>query len=251
VSTTKLVGLYGKLPAHGDFIYRNLPTGFINTWDAWLQGFVGCSQEQLGDAWLDIYLTSPIWRFAFSEGVIDQQVWAGIVLPSVDRVGRYFPFSIVTCSNSALNPLEVIAQSYWFENLESLALKALDGQITIDDLAEEINQHPLRQTLIYTSGATLSNKGATLNNKLGTVIKLDFEEQSPNSVLPYLFNVSLKESLSSYSVWSTQGSQKVEPCLFYSRGLPQMQGLAAMLDGQWNLWGWNEPCYLNAMQQQQ
>ncbi len=241
--STKLVGLYGKLPAHGDFIYRNLPTGFINTWDSWLQGFVGCSQEQLGEAWLDTYLTSPIWRFAFSEGVIDQQVWAGILLPSVDRVGRYFPFSIVTCSPAALNPLEVIAQTHWFEALESLALKALDGQIAIDDLAEEINKHPLRQALIY-------SPGTVLNNKAGSVIKLDFEEQSPNSVFPYLFNVSLKESLSSYSVWSTQGSQQVEPCLFYSRGLPPMHGLAAMLDGQWGLWGWNEPCYLNAMSQE-
>lgn len=242
MSITKSVGLYGKLPAHGDFIYRNLPTGFINTWDSWLQGFVSCSQEQLGEAWLDTYLTSPIWRFAFSEGVVDQYVWAGIVLPSVDRVGRYFPFSIVTCSSAALNPLEVISQAHWFETLESLALKALDGQIPIDELAEEINQHPLHKTLIYTSNAPL-------NNKLGTVIKLDFEEQSPNSVFPYLLNTSLKESLSSYSVWSTQGSQQVEPCLFYARGLPQMQGVAAMLDGQWDLWGWNEPCHLNAMQQ--
>lgn len=240
MNTPKSVGLYGKLPAHGDFIYRNLPTSFINAWDSWLQGSVASTQEQLGEAWLDTYLTSPIWRFAFSEGVIDQHVWAGIVLPSVDRVGRYFPFSIVTYSSAALNPLEVIAQTHWFETIESLALKALEGRIHIDELAEEINQHPLRQTLIYAANSSQ-------NNKLGTVIKFDFEEQSPNSVFPYLMNASLKENLSSYSVWSTQGSQQVEPCLFYSRGLPQLQGLAAMLDGQWNHWGWSEPCYLNAM----
>jgi type VI secretion system protein ImpM len=235
------VGFYGKLPAHGDFIYRNLPSGFIHAWDSWLQGFVSCSQEQLGESWLDIYLTSPIWRFAFSEGVIDQHVWAGIMLPSVDRVGRYFPFSIVTCSHAALNPLEVISQTQWYETLESLALKALDGQVSIDELAEEINQHPLTQTLIYTSDARP-------NNKLGTIIKFDFEEQSPNSVFPYLLNSSLKESLSSYSAWSTEGSQQMQPCLFYCRGLPQLQGLAAMLDGQWDHWGWNEPCHLNEMQ---
>jgi type VI secretion system protein ImpM len=65
------VGLFGKLPAHGDFIYRNLPSNFINAWDAWLQGFVGSSQEQIGESWLDVYLTSPIWRFVLSDGVID------------------------------------------------------------------------------------------------------------------------------------------------------------------------------------
>ena len=100
--TKNLTGLFGKLPAHGDFIYRDLPPSFINVWDEWLQGYVGSVKEQLGDAWLDVYLTSPIWRFAFGEGVIDENVWAGIMLPSVDRVGRYFPFSIATKLPAAL-----------------------------------------------------------------------------------------------------------------------------------------------------
>jgi type VI secretion system protein ImpM len=228
LNITKLVGLYGKLPAHGDFIYRNLPTSFINTWDAWLQGFVSCSQEQLGDSWLDTYLTSPIWRFAFSEGVIDQHVWAGIVLPSVDRVGRYFPFSIAACLSGTANPLDVISQTAWFETIESLALRALEGQLPIDELAVEITQHQFSRAEFYTSESLVVNK-------LGTLIKLNTEEQSPQSTFSYLLNTSLKESLSSYSVWSTQGSQQVDPCLFYCRNLPQMQGLTAMLDGQWHL----------------
>ena len=49
-------GVYGKLPSHGDFIHRNLPAGFIASWDEWLQLFVGGSKEYMGDAWLDIYL---------------------------------------------------------------------------------------------------------------------------------------------------------------------------------------------------
>lgn len=243
------VGLFGKLPAHGDFIYRNLPSSFINAWDTWLQGCVACSQEQLGEGWLDIYLTSPIWRFAFSDGVIDEHVWAGIVLPSVDRVGRYFPFSIVTHLPASANPMELIAQTQWFDVIEELALKALDGQLPIDELLEEINLHPCDQTEIYTTGATSLNTIAPQVNKLGTVIKMDFSEQSPRSTYSHLLNAQLKESLSSYSVWSTHGSQCVEPCLFYSRGFPPMQGVAAMLDGQWDQWGWSQPCQLNSMQQ--
>lgn len=240
MNSTNTVGLYGKLPAHGDFIYRNLPTSFIQAWDSWLQGCVACSQEQLGEDWLDIYLTSPIWRFAFSDGVIDERVWVGIVLPSVDRVGRYFPFSIATPVAPTANPLELIAQTQWFEAIEALALKALEGQLPIDELLQEINLHPCIPLDIYTSVPQSATKS-------GAVIKMDFAEQSPRSTYSPLMNSLLKESLSSYSVWATQGSQYVEPCLFYTRGFPPMQGVAAMLDGQWQQWGWNQPCQLNSM----
>jgi len=228
------IGFFGKLPAHGDFIYRCLPTNFINVWDEWLQGFVKCSQEQLDEAWLDIYLTSPIWRFAFSEGVIDQHAWVGIVLPSVDRVGRYFPFSIVARVSSEQNPLELIAQNSWFEAIESLALNALDGQIAIDDLITEINSHVPAKTNACSVGASLSQHA-------GTVITLGSEEQAAASAIAPLFHSLLKDGLSSYSVWTTQGSDLVEPCLFYSAGLPSLQNLAAMLDGQWAARGWNQP----------
>jgi type VI secretion system protein ImpM len=240
VNANNSVGFFGKLPAHGDFIYRGLPTNFINIWDEWLQGFVKCSQDQLGEAWLDIYLTSPIWRFAFSEGVVDQHGWVGIVLPSVDRVGRYFPFSIAARISADQNPLEMISQSHWFEGVEALALKALDGQTTIDELIQDVNSVSLDQTLVYSCGIpSYSQKGA--------VIAMDFDVHSPRSVLAPLFHSALKEGLSSYSVWTTQGSELVEPCLFYCAGLPSLQNLSAMLDGQWVARGWNQPCRLTAV----
>ena len=231
----KSVGLFGKLPAHGDFIYRDLPTNFINTWDAWLQGFVGSSQEQLGEAWLDIYLTSPIWRFSFSEGVIDEHVWAGIVLPSVDRVGRYFPFSIATRLSDGANPIDVINHMEWFESMESAALRALEGQLSIDALVDEINHKPLK----YSSGYVAA---APTQHSVGTHITLD-DDALPASALPSVLNGALKGLSPSYSVWSTQGSQYVEPCLFHTMGLPQMRGISALLDGQWEQWGWHEPAH--------
>jgi len=91
MTTEMQTGLYGKLPAYGDFIFRNLNSSFITPWDEWLQHFISGTQEQIGEGWLDIYLTSPIWRFVLSPGVIDNKMWAGLMMPSVDRVGRYFP----------------------------------------------------------------------------------------------------------------------------------------------------------------
>ena len=59
------IGLYGKLPGHGDFVARNLPNNLVQIWDGWLQAFIGSSQERLGQDWLNVYLTSPVWRFGF------------------------------------------------------------------------------------------------------------------------------------------------------------------------------------------
>ena len=228
------VGFFGKLPAHGDFIYRDLPSNFINIWDAWLQSFVGSSKENMGESWLDIYLTSPIWRFAFSEGVVDQFAWAGILLPSVDRVGRYFPFSIATRLPASANPMQIISQVEWFERMEAAALQALNGQVLIDDLLRLINREPLVSSSFYSLTASKTNS-------VGTVIKQTIDDQSPHAAFSHLLDASLRETLSSYSVWNTLGSDYVEPCLFHARGLPPMRGIAAMLDGQWEQWGWHEP----------
>ncbi len=231
-------GLFGKLPAHGDFIYRNLPTHFINLWDSWLQGFVSGSQEQIGDNWLDIYLTSPIWRFVLSAGVIDENNWIGILLPSVDRVGRYFPFSVACPLSPSLTPAEILEKNTgWFEAMEKAALGALEGTYQIEDLILELNKHKV-------AGSGRYRRQDSASSQTGAVIKMEFEEQAPVSVLPHFVDSLLKESLSSYSIWCTRGSQYVDPCVFYSPGLPQRRGIAAMLDGQWAGRDWHEPLRL-------
>jgi type VI secretion system protein ImpM len=56
------VGLYGKLPSHGDFLRRRTSDTFVDRWDAWLQRCMAASQSVLGERWLDVYLSSPAWR---------------------------------------------------------------------------------------------------------------------------------------------------------------------------------------------
>lgn len=233
-------GVFGKLPAHGDFIYRDLPTRFINVLDTWLQGFVGGSQEQLGEQWLDIYLTSPIWRFAFSEGVVDENAWAGLFLPSVDRVGRYFPFSVAMPLAPGSIPTEFISlQSEWYDAIEAAALRALNGELAIDDLVSVINGETSLMETIYT-------KHGRADNIANTVVNVEFEEQSPLSTMPFFLDGCLQELLSSYSVWSTRGSDLIEPCVFVAKSLPAIGGIAAMLDGRWSDWNWRQPYELKA-----
>lgn len=233
--TSDTTGLFGKLPAHGDFIHRNLPTKVINEWDSWLQTFIGSTQERLGDAWLDIYLTSPIWRFCLSAGVVDDHVWAGILLPSVDRVGRYFPFSVLRKLPANTNPCDFMqSEQAWFEAIEAAALKALDGHLQTDPLLQVLNQAQLSMQREYVP-QTQAKVDA------GVVVDMDFEECSTLVTMPHLLDAFVASTFSSYSVWSTLGSERVEPCVFITPGMPAVAGGAAMMDGLWEHWQWSVP----------
>src|SRR5262245_57724984 len=88
-------GFYGKLPSHGDFVRRRVPDAFVDAWDDWLRECLAASRNALGDRWLDVYLTSPAWRFVCASGACGPSTMLGLMAPSVDRVGRYFPLTIV------------------------------------------------------------------------------------------------------------------------------------------------------------
>lgn len=231
------VGLYGKLPAHGDFITRDLPPAFINIWDEWLQRGMLCSQEELGDNWLDIYLTSPIWRFAISTGAIDDNNWAGIMIPSVDRVGRYFPFTLVAKLSSGSNAFEMISsEGSWYRNLENIALEGLDGHLDVDEMHTELQSvQGLNQSIMTTTNKSVQAVSGHIS------ISMDFEEQLPSSVYPGLLEYLLKKDGQSYSVWHSLGSDLVKPCFLLSKGLPPARGLTALIDGNWEQHNWFVP----------
>ena len=96
MDTASPVGYYGKLPCKGDFLQHCVPHEFVDNWDAWLQECLHVSRQQLEERWRDAYLTSAIWRFALAESVCGSGAYAGVMVPSVDRVGRYFPLTVVT-----------------------------------------------------------------------------------------------------------------------------------------------------------
>src|SRR5688572_30052214 len=95
----RVPGWYGKLPSLGDFASRRLEGDFIEPWDLWLGRRLQELRDARGDAWLEPYLHSPPWRFLLTPGTLPgfdrSSTLAGVLLPSVDRVGRYFPVTLV------------------------------------------------------------------------------------------------------------------------------------------------------------
>jgi type VI secretion system protein ImpM len=87
-------GFCGKIPARGDFVGVGLPRSFSEPWHGWMQRMLAASRRLLGEAWLAAWLEGPIWRFALTTGTCGTAAVVGLWLPSVDRVGRYFPLTL-------------------------------------------------------------------------------------------------------------------------------------------------------------
>lgn len=124
------VGFDGKLPSRGDFVSHGLPRSFLTPWRAWLEEALGQSQRALGDAWLPAWLVAPIWHFAFAGGVAGPDAVLGLMLPSVDRVGRYFPLTVAAVFSGRSTAPDGAACADWLRDAEAAALDALinDGE---------------------------------------------------------------------------------------------------------------------------
>lgn len=122
------VGWTGKLPSHGDFISRRVRPAFREPWDRWLGVVLVKSREQLRERWQEAFLQAPAWRFVLAPGALSAQAWAGLLMPSVDSIGRYYPLTVVcelpAASLDAAASLRRAAD--WFAELETVALRALE-----------------------------------------------------------------------------------------------------------------------------
>src|SRR5262245_11646747 len=127
-------GWYGKLPSLGDFAGRRLPAEFVQPWDAWLQSVLHAARAAFGQRSPGWYLAAPTWRFVLLPGLVGASGWAGVLIPSVDRVSRQFPLTVAVAlpSHTAVSHA-VFEREDWFENLEEAALAARDRACGPDD----------------------------------------------------------------------------------------------------------------------
>ncbi|MGX2030701.1 MULTISPECIES: type VI secretion system-associated protein TagF [Methylocaldum] len=230
------VGFYGKLPALGDFVSRRLPRHFIDHWDQWLQSAIAASREQLRDSWLDVYLTSPIWRFGLSAGVCGSDAWAGILMPSVDKVGRYFPLTLAVPVAEPQNlPFLFRRDCGWFEDLEALALSGLENDFDLAEFDRELETLSLPDFMKSSSGISRSQ-----NPRAGR-FALHFEMENLSQVSDVLMGLSgclLDRFLPAHSLWSTSGSEHIEASFLVCEGLPPIDAFVALMTGSWEQRGW-------------
>ncbi|KIG01708.1 type VI secretion system-associated protein TagF [Caballeronia concitans] len=128
-----VAGCFGKLRCNGDFVTRRLPARFVDPWDAMLQAGLLAGRAARGRAWLDAYLTAPLWCFAIGGGVLGESGWAGVLMPSIDSAGRYFPLTIAAPVEPHPWPFWGAHADAWFGRCGALALATLDKHARLVD----------------------------------------------------------------------------------------------------------------------
>jgi type VI secretion system protein ImpM len=144
-------GFFGKLPARGDFVSAGLPRSFIGSWDAWLQRVLPTVFQSLADGWKD----APVWRFRLCPGVCGADPVLGVLLPSRDRVGRFFPLTIACLSIEAdpesIVTAEATGQAAITQELAPEMLAQLLADIRIEHCRSTVRV-PRDATMWWTGG---------------------------------------------------------------------------------------------------
>jgi type VI secretion system protein ImpM len=119
-----LRGFSGKVPARGDFVHAGLPRDFTDRWHDWQSLVIAGSRTLMGDTWLDAFLQAPVWRFILPPGLCGARAAIGLIMPSVDKVGRYFPLTLAALPETGTPIAD--DWSEWLDSAETLGRLALD-----------------------------------------------------------------------------------------------------------------------------
>jgi len=208
------LGFYGKLPTYGDFIQKRLPSDFINPWHEWLQSGMLACREKNPEGWLSYYLNCPAWSFVLAAGICGQQAVAGVTIPSVDRVGRYFNFTLASILPADVVPTVFAStQSEWLDSLESLALSILEEELDQDGIEDSINN--LSAELSWNS-----NSHFTFNSDLEHTRVISSESAGAPELIPGMLHELITKEHDSYGLWWHHGSPQVTAQLLSCAGMP-------------------------------
>lgn len=224
------VGICGKIISQGDFLAQDLDVAFVDSWHEWLQAVLAVSREQLGTRWLETYLTSPVWHFALSPGVCSDKAMAGTLMPSADQVGRHYPFTLA--AELAVTPVQAWQESGWTDSLEQQALATLDEGFNLQHWLAELSK-----LAIAWPQATRFSVSQSSNEAIRQAWTISANQPLDSLAL---LHQSYLQQFSRYCLWWTAGSEHVTPCLLVTSGLPQVSQYAAMLDGDWTRWNWQQ-----------
>ncbi|MCM8614276.1 type VI secretion system-associated protein TagF [Accumulibacter sp.] len=226
---TAAAGWYGKLPQLGDFSQRRLPQNFVDHWDAWLQEGITHSRSELGDDWLESFLTANVWHFFLSPGVLGTQAWAGIWMPSVDRVGRYFPLTVA----AELPPETMLltaapALDAWLRRVEDCAR----GMLELDHGAGDLDDSLRELGLPTLNGQAAPHCAAAAEQLARQEPVIDLQSMCgksfPAKCLAAIASVRLQAAFAGYSLWWCHGCDGTSGG-FAHRGLPMASFLTKML----------------------
>ena len=215
-------GWYGKLPATGDFVLRRLPGAFRDAWDRWLDDALAGARGRLGSRWPEDYLSMPVWRFVLCGGLAGPAACAGVMAPSVDAVGRFFPLAVASAfTSSAIDPVAtLVAAQGWFAAMEAIVLSALSPRADSGAIDADIAGRPfaadwLRRPSNEAAPFAAGEAGGTMFMTLETGL-----QGAPRAA------------------WMAEACDLGPRTVLVCDTLPAAEPFCAMIDGRWLERGW-------------
>ncbi|MFT4928266.1 MAG: type VI secretion system ImpM family protein [Phenylobacterium sp.] len=136
-----MAGFHGKIPSRGDFVSRGLSREVIAVLDDWFQTGMVQSRNVLDERWLGFYQVAPIWHYYLSPGIVDDNAWLGIWIPSVDKVGRNFPLTLLApCEQRFSGINQIHPFDAWLIDSEDVLLDALEADLDFDGFCDAVEQ---------------------------------------------------------------------------------------------------------------
>jgi type VI secretion system protein ImpM len=219
-------GLFGKLTAKRDFIALFAPRAFLDAWEPWMQSGIAASRDLLGSGWQQAFLSAPMWRFWLGADICGETV-AGVFMPSVDGVGRYYPLTLFVYGDPgvAIMPPDIDAQNDWFHAAETYLLTTLDKDSSFEQTSNALEQFPLPSSVAATAAS----------EEMVPIADGTLAAHATDSTLPALFGKLRENNFASLysgaSFWWTIGGGDYQPLALCCRRMPDPFLFACMLTG--------------------
>ena len=218
---------------------RGAYRSFREPWTAGCRGHRG-SKQRLGAGWHDAFLSMPAWRFVLGPGLLGGNAWAGLMVPSVDAVGRYFPLAVACALPSAsLDPVAtLLAAGPWFET-SSRSRSRRSRRAPIPRRSTPRSQRRFEARWLRLPEASDSTMPERARSRRWCASS---SRPTPACRAPARYRRALCEP---NSAWLAEPSELFGRALLLCEDLPPGEQFCAMMDGRWVEHGWGRPTSRN------
>ena len=223
------IGYFGKLPGYGDFIQRNVSPEFVKQWDNWLLKSIESSREQLSEHWRTRYFNSPIWRFVITQGALIDLPVTGFMMPSVDKSGRCYPFTVICQADAPCNPFVFARETEHFhEPAEDFVLSLLEKERPdLDEISTVLNElYSKIENVDFNSAETIATSSVMEIAAISDVNMLDFSLSNDT----FLEKLVMTQNIN-ISIWSMDGISGANAQKRYFSGMPPTDNYYSFLIG--------------------
>lgn len=233
------VGCFGKVRSCGDFISRHIPHAIESKFNDWLDAGLIETKHKFQQRWLDYYLTSPVWNFVIAWPAQDRSV-AGVMMPSMDKVGRYFPL-IALHEIEGNGSLKLDLN----QDIEDLLLSSLDKGLELEDFIAGLDQ--IGGNNRFSREVPIKEVTRIHTHNLGNLEKISSQLLARNHLSQETANDNFaiyqhesETNVQPQSIWWTRGSEQMGPTMLCCQEFPPIEGIHATLDGSWVESGWSQ-----------